>query len=308
MDLFQIPSVINHFRNISKLYKVINSTELQIHCPFCDDASRKNAQSHGHLYISTNKRVFYCFRCGISGSIVKLLLYTDFMDSDIIKLLTKNINYKFIKNIEIKNTNFEYVKRKIMTINGEFSVRESNLFRIYKNYIYKRIGEYVNFVEYLLAPKILNRRNLSCQFYNANLELITSRYINNNKYRYKKNSNSLYYFQKKDFTKYNKITITEGGFDAINLDLYGNFKNNYFISMQGKKYITTIEDLILNDLLIGEYKINLIYDQDFKFKRNNLKKCQTIARQLNPNINIEGYTSKFKDVAEFCMVEKINVE
>ena len=290
---------------------MISSNEIQIHCPFCDDASRKNAASHGHLYISTDKCVFHCFRCGMSGSVVKLLIYTSFDDNDVIKLLSQNINYKFIKNITVKNLKLDNVINKIININGKFTIDQPKLFNKYKYYIFKRIGEYIDFTNYLIAPTITidkyKKQTLSCQFYNANFELITTRFIDS-RFRYQKNSNNLYYFQKKDFDKYKEITITEGAFDAINLDLYNNnFKNNFFISMHGKKYVKTIEDLILNELLIGIFKINLVYDQDYTFKNNNLKKCQTIAKKLNPEITIDGFApmNKVNDVADFSAVQQI---
>ena len=115
-DIQNIPSIVNHLQNISQIYKIINQTELQIHCPFCDDSIRPNAQNHGHLYIQTEEHDFYCFRCDSSGTLLKLLISTDFEDKEILKLLASKIKYNFSKDyysIKTKKIDRQIIKKKI---------------------------------------------------------------------------------------------------------------------------------------------------------------------------------------------------
>jgi hypothetical protein len=50
-----------------------NSTEIQLFCPYCDDAYRKPNPKHGHLYIGKHNLLFICHRCQTKGTIFKLL-------------------------------------------------------------------------------------------------------------------------------------------------------------------------------------------------------------------------------------------
>jgi len=51
--------------------KYVKENEYLISCPFCGDPP----STHNHLYINTEKKVFYCFYCGEHGSLKKLLDY-----------------------------------------------------------------------------------------------------------------------------------------------------------------------------------------------------------------------------------------
>ena len=91
-------SIIHHLQSISlNMFKSVKQHYMMF-CPFCDDANRKAGHiSHGHCYISKEYPVFYCQRCSTGGSILKLLLFTDFNDEETINLLKQFINAFLLK-------------------------------------------------------------------------------------------------------------------------------------------------------------------------------------------------------------------
>ncbi len=62
-----------------------NKTELVTFCPNCEKDRFNSKRSHGHLYISTSKPFFNCFRCDYGGSLQKLLYLLGINPTDIIK-------------------------------------------------------------------------------------------------------------------------------------------------------------------------------------------------------------------------------
>jgi hypothetical protein len=101
-DLKKITPVIRHLQKISpNMYRDLGG-ELMLHCYACDDATRRNASNHGHLYLATNAPVFNCFRCGTSGTILRFLIETGFRDEEVLKYISSFIRYNFIKNYSRK--------------------------------------------------------------------------------------------------------------------------------------------------------------------------------------------------------------
>jgi hypothetical protein len=162
-----------------------------------------------------------------------------------------------------------------------------------------------------MFPHILESKELKylcCGFNNSDNEIVGYRLIDKHPYfRYKKKPNQ-YYFQSRDFDKYKEITIGEGPFDIINLYLYSSiFKNNFFLCLNGKNYVSSIENLVTRYILIGNYRLNLIFDSELNNPNLTLKKCQYIANQFNENIEIKAYLPipPFQDTGQFPQVMEI---
>ncbi len=314
IDVMNIPPIINHFQMVSEVYKQIKQTEIQILCPFCDDATRANASNHGHLYIETEQHVFYCFRCDASGTLLKLLISTEFQDRSIIELLASQIKYNFSKDyykVKTKKQNIIKIKNNILFHINNFIKNDVNNYIKFQKYIHYRIGEGIDYSNFLINPNYINNE-LCCSFNNLDNELITDRFINPNyKWRFKLNQNSsgIYFFQNKNFEQYQRIVLTEGPFDCLNLYLYNSlFSDCIFFSISGKKYISVIEKLILEDLLIGCYEINLIFDKDNYAYKSFLYKAKLLVHQLNNDIIIRGWipvVNNTKDVADYPKVIEV---
>lgn len=306
-DLLKLGQIILHFRKISPgMFRNLGK-EIMIHCPFCNDAMRQNSSDHGHLYFSIDFPVFNCFRCNTSGTLIKFLILTDFVDEDVFNYLKQFIHHNFTKDIQIRkyDYNLNKIKKKIIAYLTKFIKDNKKEFNIFKNYLYERIGEFV-FADFLVVPKI-EENNISCCFYNSEGIMITKRFIKDNKKRYQKKSGR-YFFQNKDFSKYKNIVIAEGPFDIITLYLFNlKFDNSLFFALCGKNYLNFLEESILNDMIIGEYNINLIFDNDYNYI-NTYNKCKILTRNLNKDITLNGFVpsiNNFNDVTKSILVTKI---
>ena len=318
-DLTKLVSALRHLQKISpNMYKDIGG-ELMLHCPYCDDATRPNAFNHGHLYLAKNAPVFNCFRCDTSGTMVRLLIDTDFQDDETLKYIASFIKYNFISNyskksfmsyLDMSNLYNENIRRVLL-----FKKDNPKLFDTFKTYMINRIGniDYNLFFIYPYMLKIKDNHFFTCSFNNGDNRYITSRSMSDSAFFRYKNSkdDTLYYFQPRNFNKFRRIVLGEGPFDIINLYLYSNlFKDCLFMSISGKKFASNIETLITNFLLIGSYEINIIFDNDYKNKNLVLFKCRKLAERYNPNISIKGYTplNNFNDTGDFPQVMEIHYE
>lgn len=310
-DLKKITPVLRHLNKVSPNMYTDMGSEIQIHCPFCDDAQRPHASNHGHLYLAINAPVFNCFRCGTSGTILRLLLETGFTDDDVIKYISSFIRYNFIKDYS-KKVSTSYKQIQNLYINNttkvvEFKKNNIDLFKTFQKYIINRIGN-VDYNTFFIHP-IMLENSLCCGFNNSDNEFITARIISKSKARYiNSKENYLYYFQPNNFEIYNQIVIGEGPFDIIPLYLFSNkFKNCLFISIGGKKYLSTIEYLITRFILIGKYEIHLIFDSDFKLPNLTLNRCKFLVEKYNSDILVKGYTpiEPFQDTGDFPQVTEI---
>lgn len=317
-ELKKITPAVRHIQKVSPGMFRDTGGEYLIHCPFCDDATRKNASSHGHLYIAHNSPVFNCFRCETSGTILRFLIETDFRDQEVLKYIASFIQYRFIKNYSkksiVSNINInDLYKQNIQKITQFKKVDRKN-FNIFQKYISGRIGnvDYNTFLVYPTMLKLKDREYFCCGFNNSDNEYITSRFIEKHSYFRYKNSdvNNLYYFQLRDFNRYNQIAITEGVFDIINLYLYSDtFKNCLFMSISGKKYISELESLLTKSILIGNYQVNLIFDLDFKDPKFTLIRCIKLASHYNQNVVVRGFIpiNPFNDTGDFPQVTEIEL-
>jgi len=315
-DLNKIQPVLEHLKQISpNMFRVISQGEIIIHCPFCDDALRKKALSHGHLYLSTSIPVFSCFRCNSSGTLLTLLLQTGFDDQDVLKYISSFIKINFTKDYfrtrrkMMHAPRFSYLKKELLKYTSNFKKNYYNQYVEYDNYIKSRIGPDINPTTFLISP-LIYKNNTTCRFTNYIGENVAIRYFNNvsnRRYVLNKDTSNLYYFQ--DINKeINNITICEGPFDIINLYLYSDlFKNNVFISINGKNYVNNIERLVIMYYLIDELQINIVFDKDnYQKYKKILYMLEKIIQIYNAKIWINAYKPLVgNDVADFPAVVKI---
>lgn len=302
------PTIIQFLKNTSTVFR-ISGSEIMIHCPYCNDALRKDAHRHGHLYISTQNPVFHCFRCESSGSLGNLLQDLGFDDQDIIKSLLSKIRFNISKSDNIfkivKSNNINFYTKNLNYRNGN-----QQDFEVFQNYVYGRICKNVDYSYFRLTPEKINNK-LCVSIYNYYNNFVTARIIfPTNNYRYIKNKNSqeLYFFQEFDFDKYKNIVLAEGPFDIISLYQFGLFPKNktFYLSILGKNYVKICEWLISNHLLFGEYNLNLIFDNDNKFINNTVKISNFVKNRLNPNIKINGYRPIYtNDVGDLPLIREI---
>lgn len=52
-------------------YVSISNNEVRYNCPFCEHAG-KTPDIHGHLYVSLDRLVYFCHRCGTKGTLNKI--------------------------------------------------------------------------------------------------------------------------------------------------------------------------------------------------------------------------------------------
>lgn len=317
-DLNKFIPIIYHLKNISSIFED-KGNHYQIFCPFCNDSTRRHNPTHGHCYVSKELPVYYCHRCGASGTILSLLIYTDFKDVDTINSIKQFVKYNFVKDhlynttpktISTQQTH-QFIKSKIYNM-GEYELD------LFENYIYSRLGE-VNYSRFLIYPDHINISGnesadlLSVCFNNNHNQFIESRFVNPiGKIRYKKNNkNFQYFFQEWDFENVNNIIITEGVFDILNIYLYNNIfeRHSFYLSMGGKKYLGTIESLLYQELLFGEYQINLIFDNDNKYIIPTLLKCKRMIGVINNNITLKGWTpiQTLNDVGDYPALVEVLV-
>ena len=308
-DITKIHPIINHLKSFSNYYKESNK-ELIIFCPYCDDSTRANAK-HGHLYISQSSPIFNCFRCNSSGNLVRLLIDTGFNDDEILSYLAQFIKYRTIKDYyktKKKTTKLKQIQESVVSKNLLFEKNYRDKFETFQNYIFSRLG-LVDYSDFLITPTFFNGK-LSCMFSNSDNEDIVLRLIEQaGEFRYHLNpdTSGKYYFQEKNFDNNSRVVLTEGPFDILNLYLYNSeFKDSYFISLNGKKYTSAIETLILEDFLIGDLEINMVFDRDVKNYNTYLYRARLLAKHYNTNIIIRGYLPIIgKDTGDYPAIVEV---
>ena len=302
-NLLNFYQVIQFIKNkISpSMYRQKND-HIMIHCPFCGDSTRKNAHHHGHMYISITSPVFHCHRCSASGTIIGLLVENDFNNIEIINDLKRFIKYKFSKNY------FDRVKKEktidIIGLQNHFKKNNPIHYKNFIDYIRSRIGNIQDISQFLLVPQIIFN-DLNIAFYNKENKLVCWRNINpQNQFRYKMNGGN-YYFQKKLFDQYNQIVICEGPFDILNLYLYNNrFKDAFFLSLNSTRYISDIEQLIIQELFIGNYEINIVFDNTIKYDPIIYKHKYLL--NYNNDIKFKYWIPNIsKDTGEYPIIKEI---
>jgi hypothetical protein len=311
-DLTKLTPVITHLQKISNRFDN-RGKEIIITCPFphCDDIN----SSHGHMYLATNYPVFNCFKCSSSGTLVRLLIETGFDDEETLKYISSFIKYNYTKdyfwnNKRKSNETIIKLKRELIKQNLNFQHNNKDQFNIYIEYLISRLGK-VDFTDFLIIPTDF-KNNLCCGFYNSDSELVLKRIINSeNKFRYHiEKQDTSYYFQEKNFDLYNRIVMTEGPFDILSLFLYNiEFQNCFFNSVNGKKYISTLEKLLCTELLLGHYEINIVFDNDVKNIQMIMHRCEILTKNYNQNIYMRYWLPVLKkDVGEFSAVYEIDLK
>lgn len=315
-NIEQYPSILLHFKSLSRIFKRHSSGWYEIFCPYCDDATRKANPNHGHFNLSPDAPFGHCFRCGAAYSLYKILIDTGFKNNKILDEISKfgNITYNSSKKIKFNSIdNQDLLTYKLIDILTNFKQKYFKDYLKFEDYIYKRCFE-IDPVEYLLIPNYV-QNNLTVKILNKSGKTVTNRFIessNPSKRYFIPNDKPLYYFQNiENIIEYENIIICEGAFDLINLHKYNNTFNRYdsfYISIGGSNYKTAIQSIVSNFLLIGNYTINIVLDNDRLDYLDQLS--QSIIQStiiLNPQLEFNFYKpSLFKDVSDCCLIELIS--
>lgn len=284
MSEFDINSSLDFIRSIQEVN--INSTHAITTCPYCSDSSK----SHNHLYILLGNGLFYCFLCVESGNILKLLKTFGCDDENLINYVKQFCNFNSTKLV-YKPKSFINQYKTCWDMNISFMKLYPEKYTIFKNYLISRIGE-VEYTKFLITPGIDD----TIQFHNYDGLLSTTRSIDSKFY---KNNGELYYFQNSD-GDIRSIVFVEGPFDAINMYLYGQFKNAIFIAICGRNFSKKIEEFILDRCVLGKFEFNIIYDNDF------IIPIKKYLKYYNPEITFNCWKPIIKkDVGENVEIEKI---
>lgn len=316
-ELNKIQPILYHLDHISNIF-ADKGSHYSMFCPFCNDATRKNNPQHGHCYVSKNLPVYYCHRCGSAGTILKLLIFTGFEDQDTIDYLKSFMKYNFVKDYLYLVPKIKYDKLSLLNnINKRIkSVNQKDL-SIFNNYLSLRLGN-INYSKFLLYPLYINPTEerdssykvFSVGFNNSMNEFCGARLINQlGKIRYKKEK-SWYFFQPFKFQNIKNIILSEGMFDILNIFLYGNYftkNNSFYMSISGKNYMSVIESLIFQELLIGQFDIHIILDSDNKYLKYLKFMILKLVKPLNNDINIFVWKpiDGLKDTGEYPLIEEV---
>ena len=304
-DLKKIHPAVNHLESISPTMFKDKGDHYMMFCPFCDDATRRAGYlPHGHCYVSSNSPVFYCHRCNTGGSILKILLETGFDDDETLKYIKSFINHTYVKDYyQFGQKKIDHNKINIRNIISDkiskFALEQPDIFIRYKRYLFDRLGD-IDSSYFLLYPQFVapnakqpNNKLFGCSFMNFDGQHLTTRFIDDSPLRYSiAQQNLSYYFQVKDFDRYKRIVMTEGPFDIIQLYTYCNIfdpLDTLYMSVCGKKFISNIEQLIFTDLLLGNYEINLVFDNDVKNEFSYLYRAALLTNLYNSDISIRGW-------------------
>jgi len=283
--------VILFLKSVSRIFKE-NNKEIQIFCPYCGDAYRKENPRWGHLYIGKENGLFYCHRCHSKGNLYTLLVDYGFQDENVLNKL---------KSYFYKSTLFKKI-----TKTSQFNIYDTNksilskIDEVYKKYFKKEFEDEINYlkrrlfiddISELLKFKIDIEKNkiLFCNYY---FEPITVRFIKG-KYRYKRYLENTYY--EFSFTLHNKVYITEGPFDLINIYKLIKDKTSYYLSILGKNYLKALEyslkfisknvvlfvdtDIDIQRLYFGIIK--LIRNKNIKFDKIEIRYQSKITKDIS---------------------------
>ena len=310
MDLRNLPEIVNFLKGSAAVFQD-SGNEYITHCPYCDDALRPNARSHGHLYISKNSPVFHCFRCETSGHLGTLLRDLGFTDEEALKELGSSKFLNFHERSVIKKKQDKSVRDFIVDKNNRFNIGDQANYIKFRKYIFNRLGNYCDFNKYLISPEIINKQ-LCASFYNREGNFVTARILEpTNNYRYIRNKgvSESYFFQELDFDRYKNIVMTEGVFDCIKLYRFSDhFPKNetFYIAILGKNYPRTVNWLLTTQIPIGKYDINLVFDNDNKLYRKTIFICRKIGGRINKKVEINGYKPVLlNDAGEYPFLEKV---
>lgn len=249
---------------------------------------------------------------------LKLLIHTDFDDDETLNYIKSFLKYNFVKDYLKSKPKVKFDQKLLSdNITNKIKNTSSENLEIFNDYLNDRIG-IVNYTKLLLYPAMIqpndkiNQKVLAVGFNNSNNDFVGARLIKQiKKIRYKTNPNSLYFFQRFSFENIKNIVLSEGIFDILQVYLYTNHfshKDTFFMSMSGKNYLSVLEKLIIQDLLIGEFHIHFIFDSDNKYFKFTKFKAQRLASLLNPNVKISIWmpSDNLKDLGEYPLMHQID--
>lgn len=310
MDIRNFPEIINFLKGSAAVFHD-SGDEFVTHCPYCDDALRPNARSHGHLYISKTNPVFHCFRCEASGHLSTLLRDLGFSNETVLHDLGSSKYLNIHEKSVIRKKQEHTIQDIICDSNKRFKIGNLGNYIKFRKYIFDRIGNYCDFNKYLITPEIINKQ-LCAAFYNHDGNFTTARILEpTNNYRYirSKNVSETYFFQDLDFDQYKNIVVTEGVFDCIKLYRFSDhFPKNetFYVAILGKNYPRTVNWLLTTQIPIGKYNINLVFDNDNKLYKKTMSICRKIGGRINKNVSINGYKPVLlNDAGEYPFLEQI---
>ena len=315
-DLSKLPQILYYIKSVSGGRLDNKGTHFATYCPYCGDQFRRHNPSHGHLYISKTLPLFYCHKCSASGTILRLLVEMDFDDQETLNYLKSIMKFNFVKDYikDRPKTKFNQKKLTESITNKIKKISPENL-NVFNDYLTSRLGV-IPYTKFLLYPTLIQPNDkikqefLAVGFNNSNSIFVGARLMKQvGKIRYKTNPNSLYYFQEFNFEKITNIILSEGVFDILNIYLYTthfSYKDTFFMSMSGKNYLSVLERLIIQDLLIGDFHIHFVLDSDNKYSKFLKFKAGKLASLFNPNIKISVWkpVEPLNDLGDFPLMEK----
>ena len=310
MDLRNLPEIINFLKSSAAVFQD-SGNEYITHCPYCDDALRPNARSHGHLYISKTSPVFHCFRCETSGHLGTLLRDLGFSNEEALSELGSSKYLHVHERSVIKKKQDKSIEEIISDSNRRFDVGNKADYIKFRKYVFNRLGNYCDFNKYLITPEIISRQ-LCASFYNKEGSFVTARILEpTNNYRYIRNKgiSESYFFQDLDFDQYRNIVITEGVFDCVKLYRFSDKfpkDDTFYMAILGKNYPRTVNWLLTTQIPIGKYNINLVFDNDNKLYKKTMFICRKIGGRINKKVEINGYKPVLlNDAGEYPFLEKV---
>ncbi len=248
------------------------SFEFSIRCPFCGD-SAKNKQ-HTHLYASKYilpdypQPVFYCMRCGESGTIKKLLrqlkISASKVEIEVPTISSENIreNIYFERNNK-RQDKIEYVKQRLNlqelpkwiddTIVDSFKIPEKRNLERMLNY------DFVGFTSY-------RKSRVNCR----NIKSNNIRYITLSK-DFKKDH---YIVQPKDIKLLQKGTIilAEGVFSLLRgyftlkqLEYIGDSDQIILVASWSKSSLISAYQFVTDLFGIIDWRLIILADKDFNY-------------------------------------------
>jgi len=280
---------------------------IEVFCPFCNDATRKHNPSHGHLYMVIESNYFNCFRCSEVGSVVKLLDKYNIHDQEVNRKLSSlrysDISYSKVQIIAT-GVDMRQLHSKIMET---YSKTDKGVFQTFYKYMTQRCFD-IDIVKYLAKPTIQDGYT-GCLFTNASNQFITTRLINHPTKRYSNADHKpMYYFQDiRTMIDSEQIVMCEGVFDIINLsNHYYDFKDSFYVAINGNQYAPAVRKLIYSYLMIGSYTVSIVFDTGLFREDQLIKQLLYTIQKLNPRITLKIYKPILsKDSSEFMCLNQI---
>lgn len=313
-NLNNYPDILTHVRLVSRVCRPNSAGWIECFCPYCDDATRKFNPKDGHFYLANKFTFAHCFRCGTKVGLDKYLTDTGYKNVEVINIIRQLSGFVYNTSkskLSLRRQNIQTIDNTNMQLRDLYSTFRSQnpvYFKKFMDYIYMRCLD-IDPRRFFLIPFVY-QNSVQVRFLNYDGQLVTARNIDKTKGKYNiKGVKNFYYFQ--DITKideYDSIIVTEGAFDLINLsNFYLDFKESFFIAIGGNNYRGMVADLINSFLLIGKYKIKVVFDSGIKFLDRIIKSIQMKSNELNPQIVIEFYQPiNSKDVSELMLLEQIS--